>query len=897
MEIPAQTPPFTPPVSPRIRVDSVRFQGSVAGIIDKYALITAGVGVPVLPGNTMVLTTEAPTPLPAGFVAATFSLHGVLNPNFSTKCVDGPTGERFYPGSIDWTGPATVGADLHDQFAHRSTRTTVGIDTGFHDPNSVATSITQQLHEPSVISTRDSTGAPFVDLTNYYWGDEDPSRLPRKGDPLLVATPTFQPVPCNFNSGALPGGGLDTVAGALNAFWSQIAVLEPGRWELGSILRGLAFGDDDSSVGNEIYSGPDANTNQGDNQNQTLGNLGLIPRSLTATVDSNGDGLVTDFGTGRLWLTNILFTDSVIKKLGAGFRAAEQYNGDKSAIANNDTTAFGVNLQFGLMVDELSNGYPLTLGSGNTVPPRNQRTCFLETRVDTGVPVTRFVDAHTTGPTQAVDSDGSPGDGCSLPNVWVKSRWSENLVYPGSGVDWANSISANSGAAEPEYVLDQQSFSGTDRAELLRLQALARDNDVAVVPFWWANDGFTDRPFLAFVNQTDLADWPVDISNAGITTPLGFDCSFIRNPAVAMYNIQSPKDSSMITALLPTPSVDLISAKSYNPILMLGAADPIISFDAKSSRFSISGLHTGTTIAQGPVQAPGQGSDPTDNPEQPVVEISLLGALAPGEQATNGTLGSGSWRPRFLDVLQSPSKIGSVVDSQSGVAIIGLRAPSVAGEMTVLTKDNFSDCLLGRCGFSFEQLLPTIGTPQARFVNRPGGGATALTYKTSEATIPRPFTTNAFLSSAEYQSLGLDASGRPTYSLGTASWQETRPSAVSADLTAADLPNLLDYPYLMVHSDAFADCAGIDYRAGNAAISPCFGWVSRSESAGDFIYGSLSSFAFTATKSSALTSIEVAVRDPTGRLAALQKNNVVIFKITRQFTGLPAPPTPPPPQK
>ena len=309
------------------------------------------------------------------------------------------------------------------------------------------------------------------------------------------------------------------------------------------------------------------------------------------------------------------------------------------------------------------------------------------------------------------------------------------------------------------------------------------------------------------------------------------------------------------------------------------------------------GLHTATTISQGPVQAPGEGSDPTDNPEQNIVEISALGSLAPGEQATNGTLGSGSWRPRFLDVLQSPSKIGSAVDSQSGVAIVGLRAPSAGtGAMTELTKDNISDSLLGHCGFSFEQLLPMVGSTQARFVNRPGG-ATALTYKTTMATVPRPFTTNAFLSSAEYQSLGLDASGRPTYSLGTASWQETRPSAVSADLTASDLPFLLDYPYLMVHSDAFAECAGIDYRGGNSAISPCFGWVSRSESAGDFIYGSLSSFAFTATKSSALTSIEVAIRDPTGRLAALQTNNVVILKITRPFTGLPAPPTPPPPQK
>jgi len=721
--------------------------------------------------------------------------------------------------------------------------------------------------------------------------------LPRKGDPLLVATPTFQPVPCNFNSGALPGGGLDTVTGALNAFWSQVAVLEPGRWELGSILRGLAFGDDDSSAGNEIYSGPDANTNQGDNQDKTLGDLGLIPRMLTATVDSAGDGLVSDFGAGRLWLTNILFTDSAIKKLGAGFRAAEQFNGDKSALANNDdTTAFGVNLQFGLMVDELSNGYPLTLGSSNTVPPRNQRTCFLETRVATGGnPVTRAVDEHTIGPTLAVNSDGSPGDGCSLPNVWVKSRWSEDLVYPGSGVDWANSVAANSGAVESEFVLGPQSFSGPDRADLLRLQALARDNDVAVIPFWWKSGTILpiDRPFLAFVNQTDLADWPIDVSNAKVTTAFGFDCSFIRNAVVAMYNIQSPKDSSMITALLPAPSVDLISAKSYNPLLMLGAADPIISFDAESSRFSISGLHTATTISQGPVQAPGQGSDPTDNPEQSVVEISALGSLAPGEQTTHGT---GSWRPRFLDVLQSPSKIGSVVDSQSGVAIVGLRAPSVTGEMIEITNDNFSDSLLGHCGFSFEQLLPMVGSTQARFVNRPGG-ATALTYETVMATIPRPFTTNAFLSSAEYQSLGLDASGRPTYSLGTASWQETRPSAVSADLTASSLPLLLDYPYLMVHSDVFAECAGIDYRAGNSAISPCFGWVSRSESAGDFIYGSLSSFSFIATKSSALTSIEVAIRDPTGRLAALQKNNIVVFKITRPFAGMPSPPTPPPPQK
>ena len=51
--------------------------------------------------------------------------------------------------------------------------------------------------------------------------------------------------------------------------------------------------------------------------------------------------------------------------------------------------------------------------------------------------------------------------------------------------------------------------------------------------------------------------------------------------------------------------------------------------------------------------------------------------------------------------------------------------------MTELTKDNFSQSLLGHCGFAFEQLLPVIGSTQARFVNRPGGATAGLTYKTA----------------------------------------------------------------------------------------------------------------------------------------------------------------------
>ena len=85
-----------------------------------------------------------------------------------------------------------------------------------------------------MVTTVDSAGAPFVDLANYYWGDEDPARLPRKGDPFcwwrhLVFSCAVQP--CNFNSGALPGGGLDTIAGALNVFWSQVARAADLRWD------------------------------------------------------------------------------------------------------------------------------------------------------------------------------------------------------------------------------------------------------------------------------------------------------------------------------------------------------------------------------------------------------------------------------------------------------------------------------------------------------------------------------------------------------------------------------------------------------------------------------------------------------------------------------------------
>lgn len=98
---------------------------------------------------------------------------------------------------------------------------------------------------------------------------------------------------------------------------------------------------------------------------------------------------------------------------------------------------------------------------------------------------------------------------------------------------------------------------------------------MAVVPYWFDATASlpSDRPFLAFVNQNAPGSqplWPIDVSNAKPSQALGFNCRFIRrfirNPAVALYNSQSPEDDSMITAgTQPSPAARPEHARGLQP--------------------------------------------------------------------------------------------------------------------------------------------------------------------------------------------------------------------------------------------------------------------------------------------------------------------------------------------
>ena len=196
---------------------------------------------------------------------------------------------------------------------------------------------------------------------------------------------------------------------------------------------------------------------------------------------------------------------------------------------------------------------------------------------------------------------------------------------------------------------------------------------------------------------------PVDFTNAGPSQALGFDPSFVRSPAVATHNLQAPADGSMITPNQnpPVTSVDFQSQLACAPMVMLGSSDPTVVFDPEKGRFSLQNLHTPTTLSQGPVQAPPLPEDATDDPEQSVVEISALGCVAPGLQTEVGTLlNAHAWRPRLLDVLQSPGKIGAIVDSQSGVAIAGISAGARALSLPVGTDPIAADGSTRTCVIS-----------------------------------------------------------------------------------------------------------------------------------------------------------------------------------------------------
>ena len=504
----------------------------------------------------------------------------------------------------------------------------------------------------------------------------------------------------------------------------------------------------------------------------------------------------------------------------------------------------------------------------------------------------------------------------TAPNVTLATPGFGNIAFGGAGAQ--NIIFAPVNPNEEDFFtghwVDQDGVRDDIPRDIDYATQLAREHDLAVVPIFQPVENPVTRvsayhseqagnknnyPLIAFISTYELDDmnltdfnmidlghasnkWQIDIGNCPPGIQMGFDPSFTRNEAVALCNIGVGNRNP-------------INQDNYTNVMYVGAVNPKIDFNPDLSRFELSGLNTPMTLGNDlPSKLP-QNLTATESPEQQVYRVNQVGSIYPARAKLKGgfltqtqVINGFEFNPfNFVySQFKTTQKAGSIMDSQSGIAIEGISLYDTIGNTTELSPaeyDKYRDTLLAKLGFDLDQLLSPVGDEQAFFVNN-FVFQDIFTYKKSYSSITKPLTTGAFISSAEMQPLSLNELNMPLFDLGVDSIvRQAEPDCEQGSITAFQLPSKLDYPYLVVYSDIGGGATNTEFIGGSDSQSmiPAVAYLYRNENNGDFFYGLESDITFTAVKDYVITEVDVDIRRPDGKRPRLSPHSAVIFKITK----------------
>ena len=524
-----------------IKVLTTRNEGQVTGFIDTWEIDNINMGTMTTGGWYYKITNpiqKAPQQVfyisnqAKPLTIADNSSIGVVfkNPKtFSSRSDMLPDGSRFYKGTSNFLGfglnncasiaeaaqtyPSvgtftprqtagivtdfsTLGDGNFTPYVGASTTTKFSVPTGFSTPTDVANTLTGQFHSPQIIDN--NTNGSFVSTINYDYQnslDENPIGLA----PTMVETPSFKPITAGFDKdGQQPkitniidanGTLQSTYQDQYRIWYNSVYWKEPKRVQGLSFFRQLFYGLDNTDARNEINSGENQTPNCGDFANQTIGELGLLPRllskfgSLGVDATTNNPAYTIAFTNNQRYYplrTNIKYTEAMCKKIGAAFKSCEENRNTHTQLPTTaggvlpetpignpalfDTSQMAVLLDVGHFVDEKSQAGTLqnedariyqgghTIG-GTFTPPQfagqegfartfesDQRNMFATAaEISAGATHTYVSTTKTSVATgdPEIPNQGRNclydartfqfGDGQDLPQLWVQSRWKDGL--------------------------------------------------------------------------------------------------------------------------------------------------------------------------------------------------------------------------------------------------------------------------------------------------------------------------------------------------------------------------------------------------------------------------------------------------------------------------------------
>lgn len=428
-----------------------------------------------------------------------------------------------------------------------------------------------------------------------------------------------------------------------------------------------------------------------------------------------------------------------------------------------------------------------------------------------------------------------------------------------------------------------------------------------------------DVPFFAFINA-----FPVGTGNyAGqpkIKIPMvmkgemiGLSTSCSDNAWSKIVNVMKTDPSSPYIAksgATPASPVypegttyEAVAPQRYMPYIMIGADNPLITFDSDFSRYTISSLHTATRTGNGIfqlIEAKANEQFATDNLFMQSQEAMISGMSAANQNGIPVV---------FLDIPQQefPSP---TISAQSGIGITAMYVPFLSAvndfyldrvgdaltantiKMDVLTPNQYKGTLFDKLGFNIEQILGMFGVQNAQFnqynvVKYIGYPQSALL---KQKNTPLPMTTNAYVSASIMLAVSQNIAQYPMENIAGVRPNQLEANAESDKIIALNLPSKLDYSYLVVYSDIIPNVKYYGGANGEQKI-PAMAYISRNYSTGDYFFSFTTDWTYMVDKPYILSHFKVDIRLPNGKPAPISDNSSLIFKIMKRKTMPPITPS------
>ena len=135
------------------------------------------------------------------------------------------------------------------------------------------------------------------------------------------------------------------------------------------------------------------------------------------------------------------------------------------------------------------------------------------------------------------------------------------------------------------------------------------------------------------------------------------------------------------------------------------------------------------------------------------------------------------------------------------------------------------------------------------------------------------------------------------FSLGGNNFGTESVATVDSDaLIANGLPSKFNYSYLVIYSDIVGQTSNFITGSNIMITTPAIGYMTRNYSSADFMYSFDGDFNYIADRSFLLNNFNVEIRQPNGRLASIENNSTIIFKVVKNIRPVLPEPQPIPKQ-